>query len=334
MLAKLVHLIEVVVEAWRVNRVPPDPGIFAALQAVADSGDRSPAGLDRYLRDHPAKGRIEIIRDWHHDSGSGETRLTYTSSFFAPGCLRLRPSADPRGVLVFLPGHRMGADEVHSDGDQPKNLAGFAEQLGFVLACWDWPLQGQRLDNCLYTGLGSIHSAEREYSRVLPALGTSLWRECVAELAFALEQIRRDVGPALPIHVVGWSMGAAFAYLAPLLGVDLASATAVGSCARVTDLIAEGKTRRHGYFFYPHDGTRYFDLDDVVEDVLRRRHRLHVIYGDRDAGCLESTRQSLLRAAQRAGGSLEIDVVPNHDHVFSPEVRRRIASIVTRDRSD
>jgi|GEM_PF-3565944 len=328
MFSKIVHLTEVVVEAWRVSRVPPDARIFSALESFTAASSQPRPGLDRYLADHPARGRIEIVRDWHQDASNGEFRLSYANSIFAPGCLRLRPVPDPLGVLVFLPGHRMGADEVLSDGNRPKNLARFASQHGLVLACWDWPLQGARLNGCLYTGLGSIHSAEREYSRILPALGICLWREYVAELAFALAQLRRAPVPALPMHVVGWSMGAAFAYLAPLLGVDLAGTTAVGSCARLADLLAAGATRQHGHFFYPLNGAAYFDLDDIVEDVLRRGHRLHVVYGDRDAGCLEASRHSLEAAAARAGGGLQVDVLANHGHVFSEEVRHRIAGVV------
>jgi pimeloyl-ACP methyl ester carboxylesterase len=317
---KLKTAIEVLREHWRVARAPPNRGVYGALAAAAPGGFGK--GFAAYLEDFPARGKVEALGDWRRDA-SGEFRLRYSSSFFAQGCLRVRPGGG-RGTLVFLPGNLTGADEVFKPGAHRAAMTELADSVGMALACWDWPLQGSRLEGCLYAGLGSLYSAEREYSRFLPALGTCLWREFVAELAFALPQVRRQVGGDGPMHVVGWSMGACFAYVAPLLCDSVATTLAAGSCARVSDLVAEGETRRHGFWFYPMEGLRYFDLDGVVDSVIASGRPVRIVHGDRDPGCLPRTRAAMAERARASGGLLTVEVLPGHGHVLSPEMKARI----------
>jgi dienelactone hydrolase len=313
-------------EAWRVARAPANAAIARELVALVDTAGAP--GVRSYLRDYPARGRVAVLEDWSFHPPSGEVRLTYSNSLFAPGCLRIRPGRRDGGLIVFLPGYQDGAEDVLGRGRHPQNMTAVADELGIGVAAWDWLLQGARRDGCLYRGLGSVYSAEREYSRILPALGTSLWREAVAELDFALRQVRRYVGPGALVHVVGWSMGGCFAYLAPLLGTEVATTISAGSCARVKDLAAEGKTRLHGYFFYPLNGVAYFDLDDVVAEVLAEAHPFWIIHGERDAGCLERTRQALADRGRRLARPLQIDVLPGHGHAFSPAIKRRIVAVL------
>lgn len=320
-MGKLRTAYEVLREQWLVARVPPNRSVYAALgEGIAR---RPGKGLHAYLAEHPARGRVQAQGGWSHDATSGETRLRYTSSLFADGCLRIRPGRG-RGTLVFLPGNLTGADEVFRPGTHRANMTQLADSLGLALACWDWPLQGARLDGSLYLGLRSLYSAEREYSRFLPALGTCLWREFVAELAFALEQVGGQVGGRGPMIVVGWSMGACFAYLAPLLCDSVVATVAAGSCARVGDLVADGETRRHGYWFYPMHGLAYFDLDRVVDDVLATSRPVRIVHGDRDPGCLARTRAHFVERAAGSEGLLSVDVLPGQGHVLSPDMKARI----------
>jgi pimeloyl-ACP methyl ester carboxylesterase len=98
---------------------------------------------------------------------------------------------------------------------------------------------------------------------------------------------------------------------------------AVNSCARVADLLAEGRARVHGFFFYPLDMLRYFDLEDVVDASLARGVRLLVLHGDRDHGCLESTRKRLSECAGPDGSRARIEVFPDHPHLFSNAIKTR-----------
>jgi len=324
MLAKFKTAFAVLRETWLLARVPPNDTIFHELRLLADETTDNPKGLHRYLEDYPSLGRIVVEKDWCYDNSSDEMRLNYSNSLFADGCLRIKPGKKDSAVIVFLPGNTTAADDVFRPGNHRHNMTRVAETLGMGLACWDWPLQGGRRDRCLYQGLRSLYSGEREYSRILPALGTCLWREKVSELQFALAQIGRFIGRQSEIHVVGWSMGGCFAYLAPLLATGVRTTIAVGSCAAVKDLLAEGKTRVHGYFFYPLNGLTYFDLEDIVGEALKSYHSLKIIYGEHDAGCLERTSRTLVDEAVRLNRPLEITVLPDHGHVFSPIVKNRI----------
>jgi pimeloyl-ACP methyl ester carboxylesterase len=322
LISRVRQAVELLRESRRVGRVPHDARIAGALidQAAHLAGERTRLGFERYLEERPALARLEVIRDWYAAPRSGELRLDYASTLFAPGRLRLREGPDGRGTLVFLHGSVGSSAEALGERPGRRDVSALARRAGLGLACWDWPFHGDRLGQGLYVGLRDAISCEREHARVLPAFGTSLWGEWVAELGFALRQIRRRLGPGARLHVLGNSMGGAFAYVAPLLGVEIASAISVNSCARIADLLAEGRTRVHGFFFYPLDGLRYFDLEDLVDGSLARGTRLLILHGDLDPGCLEATRRRLERCAAPGGGTARIEVLPDHPHRFSEAI--------------
>jgi len=251
--------------------------------------------------------------------------MDFRNPLFADGRIHLALEGASDDVLVFLPGYYVGVQQVLFEREHPQYMRQFSCDLGVGIASWDWPLQGDRGASCLYLGLRSVVSAEREYARILPALGTCLWREFVEELAFALRCVKALVGQSTALHVVGWSMGGQFAYVAPLLGTPVASTTAIGSCARVRDLIREGKTRRHGFFFYPLHGLAFFDLEDLVRETMARGTPVAIIHGDEDPGCLASTRHAIQKSAPTDDASgFSMDVVPGHGHVFSRELQDRL----------
>jgi len=325
LISRVRQALDVLLETRRVGRAPHDPRIAGALgdRAARLARERPPQGVERYLEKCPPLARLEVTRDWYGGSRQGELRLDYGSTLFAPGRLCLREGPEGRGTLVFLHGSVGSAAEALGERPGRSDVTALARDAGLGLACWDWPFHGERLGHGLYAGLRDPISCEREHARILPALGTCLWREWVAELAFALEQIRRRVGHRAKLHVLGNSMGGAFAYVAPLLGVEIASATSVNSCARVADLLAEGATRVHGFFFYPLDGLRYFDLEDLVEGSLARGTRLLIVHGDRDVGCRESTRRRLRHCAGPDGAGARLEVLPDHPHLFSYAIKAR-----------
>jgi hypothetical protein len=119
-------------------------------------------------------------------------------------------------------------------------------------------------------------------------------------------------------------MGACFAYLAPLLCGSVSGAVAAGSCARVRDLVADGETRRHGYWFYPMNGLAYFDLDTVVDAVIASGRPVRIVHGDLDPGCLARTRERFVERARSSRGLLGVEVLAGHGHVLSAEMKARI----------
>jgi hypothetical protein len=333
MFNKIKRGFDVVRESWLVTRVPPNSTIFGVMKMISSaySNARLEGGFFRYLIDYPAKTQLAVSKDWYCDEPTGEWRLLYTSTLFADGLLRVTLAKKwGRGILIFFPGYQVGANDVLENKKHPQYMKNVARNLNMNLAVWDWPLQGIRRNNALYYDLQSVYSTEREYSRILPALGTCLWREFVAELSFSLKNIRRLVGPETPLYIVGWSMGGLFAYIAPLLGIKVEVTVSAGSCARIEDLMIEGKTRQHGYFFYPLNGLKYFDIDELVRDSLRNDEKLYIIYGALDAGCLDITRDRLIKVAKDERKDLNIEVIKNHGHVFSDVVKEKIVYLLSK----
>jgi pimeloyl-ACP methyl ester carboxylesterase len=330
MLRKFKKVAELLQDKWRESRAPPNAAIFSQLRAHADGSLISRKGIHHYLEDYLPLGEIKIERDWYSDDGLREMRLDYVNSLFAPGCLRFIPGKKANPIIVFLPGNVSGADDVLRSPAHPQYMAEVAANLGCGIACWDWPLQGLRRSHGLYESFRTVISVEREYSRILPSLGTCLWREMVAELQFALTQLTRLPEGQTDFHVIGWSMGASFAFIAPLLARQVRSVVAAGSCASIRDLLGRGETRVHGYFFYPLNGLAYFDLEDTVERVSMSDHcRLKIIFGERDPGCFAITARTLSNKALELGHPLELTVLPDHGHEFSTQLKEDIIRFLT-----
>lgn len=167
MVAKVRKALEVLREAWLLSRVPRNETIFRELGIHAEErlGKSGRKGLRQYLVDYPAIGRLEVVEDWTYDHPRKEMRLRYSNSLFALGCLRVKGEWNEKGVIVFLPGYQAGAEDVLGSCNHRQNMTGVAGELGMAIACWDWPLQGDRLDGCLYQGFECVYSGEREYSR-------------------------------------------------------------------------------------------------------------------------------------------------------------------------
>jgi pimeloyl-ACP methyl ester carboxylesterase len=317
--------VEVLQENWRATRAPADPRIAGNLARLARERKAGPRpGLDAYLRDHPALGAPRQAGEWRRQGE--EWRLGLENDLFGPAEIRLMQGPG-RDVVVFLPGYAVGASQVWDEPEHLQCMRGFCQALGAGLCAWTWPLQRERGAAGMYRGLRTVLSLEREYARVLPALGTCLWRELVEELRLALFLVRERLGPEARLHVVGWSMGGAFAYAAPLLGTPVRSVVAAGSLARMEDLLAQGGSRVHGFFFYPLHGLAYFDIEDLAAAVLAKGVPLAAVHGDRDHGCLEASADAMRAAAGRSGpGAFRHDVLPDHGHSFSPRMKECVAA--------
>lgn len=327
-LRKAYRPIEVVREAWLAPRAPYNQNLFANLYSTAKKKTCEPRlGFSAYLRDHPAISKIRVIRDWSYDE-SKEWRLNYSSTIFDEGTLRARVNSESEHVLIFLPGYYVGAEQVLRDAKHPQYLVNLASQLNASLVVWTWPLQEGRGNGGLFKGMKSVVSIEREYARILPTLSTSLWREMIAELEFAVSNIARLFDQGQIFHVVGWSMGGGFAYFAPLLSDRVKTVVSTGSCARIIDLIQSGRTRAHSLYFYPHDCLHYFDLDDVIAEIISRQVRLSIIYGENDLGCLSSSSNAI---AGRSPQSIDLalKILPGHGHYFSAELKSCIIDSLT-----
>lgn len=322
-LARAARPINILREVWLATRAPHNPLLFSRLHSLALlAREEQPRGFLGYLKTHPSIGQHQILHDWHAKRND-EWHLDFGSTIFPNGSLRAHVGPHSKHVIVFLPGYFADADNVLNDKEHPQYLLSLAHSLGASLVTWTWPFQGNRGENALFRGQHSVLSAEREYVRILPSYGTSLWRELIAELQFALLNIRRYFGSEKDLHIVGWSMGGGLSYYAPLLSDKIATVIAVGSCARVVDLIETGTTRAHSYYFYPHNSLTYFDLDDVVFDVVEKGTNLGVIYGDKDHSCLKLSVDAICNRLPIEYRK-NISVIPDHGHNFSASIKQAI----------
>lgn len=317
---KISRALFVLKETWKLTRAAPHQEIFQNLAKTARDQQESSndKGCLSYLKKRLPIARIEVTQDWYHTNG--EWQLNYDSTLFAPGQLRIINYRPERHLLIVLPGFHTGATQILKEENHPHYFANFAKIHNLSLMTWDWPLQGQRLEAVLYHDLGSVYSAEREYSRILPMLGTCLWREYVHELDFALQHARSLFESENPIHVFGWSMGGAFATITPLLSENVATTTAAGTCAGWKDLLEYGFTNVHGYFFYPLDATNWFDIEDTVLETLSKNTRVLFIHGDNDPGCLAQTRERLINHTSSYGENFRLVVLPSHHHELSESI--------------
>jgi hypothetical protein len=310
-------------ETWNIGRAVPNDAVLSSIASTAASSTLSSPGrrvTDYLLREKPI-AKISARGKWFESEG--EQRLDYDNNIFGAGRLRVRGIDHGQDILVALPGLHTGAESILASENHPHYLADLADETGMAIAAWDWPLQAGRLDNSIYRGLGSVYSAEREYSRILPSAGTCLWREYVHELEFSLRALA-DKFPNSRFHVVGWSMGAAFAPLSAILARSVRSVISAGSCAAVADLIHGGHSRVHGYFFYPMRSLGQFDLEDVALEAASTGVQMLYIHGDRDPGCLAQSRRRLERLCEtKPYLPISIDVLFNHGHVLSPTMKEK-----------
>lgn len=317
--------VELVQEAWLAARAPHNATLFNTLFGAAQQATRKPRlGFAAYLRDHPAISEHAIVSDWSTNH-TREWSLVYSNTMFAEGAIHARIASADRDVLIFLPGYYVGAEQVLREVKHPQYMVALAERLNVSLVTWTWPIQGNRGNGGLFKNMRSVVSIEREYARILPTLSTSLWREFIAEFEFVLSNVERLFDRKQTLHVVGWSMGGGLAYFAPLLSGRIKTVVSTGSCARLIDLLQSGRTRAHSFYFYPHDCLRYFDLDEVVAELVSRQVDLRIIYGDNDPGCMSNS-SDVIAERTRLGTGLSIDIVPGHGHYFSEEMKRRIAA--------
>lgn len=317
MLKKIRRATFVLRETWNIGRAVPNDAALSSIASTAASSALSSPGrrvTDYLLREKPI-AKISARGEWVESEG--EQRLDYDNNIFGAGRLRVRGVNHGQDILVALPGLHTGAESILANENHPHCLADLARKTGMAIAAWDWPLQAGRLDGSIYCGLGSVYSAEREYSRILPSAGTCLWREYVHELEFALNALA-DEFPSSRLHVVGWSMGAAFAPLSPILAPSVRSVISAGSCAAVEDLINGGHSRVHGYFFYPMRSLGQFDLEDIALEAASTGARLMYVHGDRDPGCLVQSRRRLERlSATKPDLPIVLSVLAGHGHVLS-----------------
>ena len=198
--------------------------------------------LKQYLqRNFPIKrGRLK----YQPCNESDEILAKFEGGLFSDGQLVLRNTENCKRLVIFLTGSLANLKEILGS-----KLCAKALSLGYGFASWEWPLQGKRWKNRLFPQLKMLGNVEKEYARILPLYGVSLFELYLNEFAFILKEIEEKL-PTISVDVVGWSQGAHFSWYAPVFNKNIKRIISCGSFAPYHDLVAEGNTHVHGYPYF------------------------------------------------------------------------------------
>ena len=300
-----------------------DIDMFGNMANAFSKAQDSSMPVSELLESRPAKASLTKKTDWHKADGECDWQLTFSNSLFAEGRIRFFKPSQVKRVLIFFPGTLGTAADLIGAQKDTFGLREYCEKHSIGLGVWDWPLQGER-KNGLYKNFNSYSSIEREYSRTLGLLGTSLWREYAAEASFCMKCLGEVIPDTASIEVCGWSQGALFAWFAPFFGLPIRQVTIAGSCALFQDLLEAGKPHIHGYFYYPAFGQRTIDLDDVLMQALQAGVNVSLIHGEEDRGCLSASVSQLQHLIDEKGlneRQFKITRLPGIGHKFPGPIR-------------
>jgi len=311
-------------ESWLAPRAKKNLRISDELRRAGEILYNNKLGFDKYFEDNKPIGKIIKVNGWKYNDKLDEYTLKFKNSIFSNGTIKIRNNSD-KDILIFLPGYYSSSDDILINKNHPQFLSDDCKKNELSIATWDFPLQGRRGDQSLYLNLKSVVSIEREYSRFLHILNTSLWLEILNEINFCIEEIYQFYGKNINIHLVGWSMGGAFSPHISNSNSNIKSCISAGSLARYKDLLTEGNTRLHGYFFYPNNVLNYFDLEDVLISISEKKINHMIIYGANDPGCLKYS-QRFIQNLIESGILLQKNFkkLDNSGHFFNPMLKQKI----------
>ncbi len=323
MISYLIRAYKVLIEAWSAPRAKVNYIIYENINLYLKKNKKKKYGISKYLDKYHGLSKIIAINSWDYDEELDEYYHEYSSSFFSNGKIRIK-NYNSKRALIFLSGYYSNANDVFQNETHPQYLLNYCKKSNTSLVSWDSVFQGKRGQNAIYKNLNSTVSAEREYSRFLSMIGTSLWNEYVNELRYAVKMINQFYNNKADLITVGWSMGGAFAHLVPMFTRKCKLVIASGSLARFHDLIREGKTRLHGFFFYPLNSIYYFDLEDIVKENNLSNCKTIFIFGENDPGCLKSSYSLLKKMYKKNQENVHFIKFKNYGHFFEPKIKTEI----------
>lgn len=326
-MSKIFKLIKIILEQYRYKNSKMNNNLFKNIYNIYNKKKKNKLGLKKYLLDYKPLNKYQIKKNWFLDNDNlykfkFKNKIFYDGEVYA----NIKNSKD---VIIFLPGYESQVNNVFNKINDNQYLNRFANELNVSLISWTWPFQGVRAKKSIYLDSGSNLNVEREYSRFFNYLNTSLWRELLFEYEFILKNIVKLLGKNKKIHIIGWSMGAAFSYYSSyFIKKNITSITSIGSCARFEDLIKSGHSKVQGFFFYPINAYKYFDLEDIIYDIINENKiNLNIISGSEDRGCLKSSINFLNKNFQK-NKKFKIIIFKNHKHYFSKKIKSFLFKIL------
>lgn len=284
---------------------------------------KSKFNFKNFLNLHPSVSNIELKKDWYYDKKVNEWNYTYHNNIFGTGKIRFFCPKNYKKIVIFFPGSVSSTNDIMSNKNSQFYLKETCKTKNLALITWEWPMQGNRLKNGLIKNFKRPFSLEKEYARILPIFGSSLWREYIEEIFFCFKILKKRIDKSVEIDLIGWSQGGWFSYFAPLCGLNIKQCFSAGSCAFIRHLLISGKTQIHGYFYYPLMKNNKFDLDDIIKKTISTGTKQFIVFGDHDRGCLLESKNTL---EEKFTTNLEIKIFKNLSHRFGGKIKEYIIS--------
>jgi len=223
----------------------------------------------------------------------------------------------------------VGKEEIFKKRPTPETPAVELTQRGYVVLAIDAYCFGERSGRGPM-GPGETGSAEEmTMSKLNLWLGRTLWGMMIRDDLIALDYLaaRPEVDPRR-IGVTGMSMGSTRAWWVAALDNRPAAAVCVCCLTRYQDLIATGRLREHGIYYFVPGLLRHFDTEAVVALIAPRP--LLTLSGELDGGSPVGGVNKINAFAQKVydlsgnGDRFRGNVYPGVAHTYTPDMWREM----------
>jgi len=291
--------------------------------------------LDHLLGDLPPRPRrveVRLIERTHRPEGFTVEKLTFDNGAGAtvPGYLCLPDNLKGRApAILYCHQHGglydAGKEEIFAKRPTPETPAVELTRRGCVVLAIDAYCFGER------SGKGPMGESEKGSAEELTLsklnlwLGRTLWGMMVRDERIALDYLgSRPEVDAARIGVTGMSMGSTRSWWVAALDERPAAAVCVCCLTRYQDLIATGRLREHGIYFFVPGMLRHFDTEAVVSLVAPRA--LLTLSGGDDSGSPVRGVNTINEAARKVydlygkGERFRGVLYPGVGHQYTPEM--------------
>jgi len=284
----------------------------------------------------PRQLKVRMIERTHRPEGFTVEKFTFDNDAGAtvPGYLCLPDGLKGRApAILYCHQHGglydVGKEEVFKKQPTSEEPAVELTRRGYVVLAIDAYCFGER------SGKGPMGEKEKGGAEELTMsklnlwLGRTLWGMMVRDDLIALDYLcsRPEVDPKR-IGVTGMSMGSTRSWWTAALDERPAAAVCVCCLTRYQDLIATGRLREHGIYYFVPGMLRHFDTEAVVSLIAPRP--LLTLTGDQDGGSPVSGVNKINAFTQKVydlyGRSERFRgvVYPGIAHKYTPEMWREM----------
>lgn len=215
-------------------------------------------------------------------------------------------------LLIYLHGYKTSSKDVLNNKNHREYLIDFAKKNLCTLCVWDWPLHGERLNKSLFNNINSVYAAEKEYTKILNLLGSSLFLEYLNEYEVVLKKVI-SIFKQKKIIIIGYSMGGFFSYFSPFLSGKIEKIFSISSFNDYSNLIRSEKIKVNGLYYYPHNILGYFNFKDIIAEICKSDlKKINIIFGDQDINCSSNFAKKI-----KKNNKLNIHIIKKNGHLLT-----------------